>query len=334
MMKYQPSDDPDLYKFQTNKQASDHPFHLPAFTGGGDMREEENEPLLIQSAENCASLLGRIWVESKKMWQIAGPAIFSRVALFSVTVISQAFAGHLGDLDLAAISIATTVFIPISFGFLLGMASALEMLCGQAYGAKQYHMLGIYMQRSWIVLFLCSILLLPMFVYATPILKFMGQTANVAEKSGLVALWLIPMHFSFAFEFPLQRFLQSQLKTAVTAWVSGVALVVHVFVSWFFVYRLRVGIVGTAITIDLSWWVAVLGLFGYTVCGGCPLSWTGFSTQAFSGLWDLENWYYRILIIVSGNMKNSEVAVDALSICISLYVWESMIPLGFFAATG
>lgn len=34
----------------------------------------------------------------------------------------------------------------------LGMASALETLCGQAYGAKQYHMLGIYLQRSWLVL--------------------------------------------------------------------------------------------------------------------------------------------------------------------------------------
>lgn len=32
------------------------------------------------------------------------------------------------------------------------MASALETLCGQAYGAKQYHMLGIYLQRSWIIL--------------------------------------------------------------------------------------------------------------------------------------------------------------------------------------
>ncbi|KAF3327033.1 Protein TRANSPARENT TESTA 12 [Carex littledalei] len=28
------------------------------------------------------------------------------------------------------------------------MTSALETLCGQAYGAKQYHMLGIYLQRS------------------------------------------------------------------------------------------------------------------------------------------------------------------------------------------
>ncbi|XP_044478414.1 protein DETOXIFICATION 27-like isoform X2 [Mangifera indica] len=227
------------------------------------------------------------------------------------------------------------------------MASALETLCGQAYGAKQYHMLGLYMQRSWIVLFICSILLIPMFVFASPFLKLIGQSTTLAEQTGIVAVWLIPLHLSFPFQFTLQRFLQCQLKTAVIAWVSGVALLVHVIVSWVFVYKLRVGIVGTAITLDFSWWLSVLGLFCYSVCGGCPQSWTGFSNQAFVGLWEflklsvasgvmlsLENFYYRVLIIVSGYMRNSEVAVDALSICIAIYAWESMVPLGFLAATG
>ena len=162
---------------------------------------------------------------------------------------------------------------------------------------EQYHMLGIYMQRSWIVLFLCSILLLPMFVYAAPILKLIGQSTAVAEQTGLVAIWLIPLHFSFVFQFTLQRFLQCQLKTAVIAWVSGLALLVHVFVTWLFVYNLKVGLVGTAITLDFSWWLSVLGLFGYSVFGWCPLSWTGFSSQAFVGLWE----FFR-LSVASGVM--------------------------------
>ncbi|PIA51984.1 hypothetical protein AQUCO_01000095v1 [Aquilegia coerulea] len=316
------------------------------------MIRDSNEPLLLlinqeEEEEERDSLIERVWIELKKIWKVAGPAIFSRVAMFSMTLISQAFAGHLSNLDLASISIATTVIITISFGFLLGMASALETLCGQAYGAKKYHMMGIYLQRSWIVLFVCSILLLPMYLFATPILKFVGQSNEVAEKSGIVALWLIPMHFSFAFQFPLQRFLQCQIKTFVIVWVSGVALVVHVIMSWFFMYKLNVGVVGTAIILDFSWWIAVLGLFVYTVCGGCSNSWTGFSIQAFSGLWEffklsaasgvmlcLENSYFRILIIISGILSSSEVALDALSICISIFTWESMVVLGFFAATG
>lgn len=166
------------------------------------------------------------------------------------------------------------------------MASALETLCGQAFGAKKHYMLGVYMQRSWIVLFMCCVLLLPLFIFATPFLKLMGQPHDVAELSGKIAVCLIPVHFSLAFHFPLQRFLQSQLKTAVIAWVSLVALLVHIFVSWLLVSSLHLGVVGAAVALSVSWWVSVLGNALYTICGGCPLTWTGFSMEAFSSLWE------------------------------------------------
>eukprot|EP00257_Ricinus_communis_P012153 XP_002533973.3 protein DETOXIFICATION 27 [Ricinus communis] len=293
------------------------------------------------------SLSRKVWIESKKLWEIAGPAIFSRVASFSMLVITQAFAGHLGNLELAAISIANNVIVGFDFGLLLGMASALETLCGQAFGAKKYYMLGVYMQRSWIVLFLCCVLLLPLYLFASPVLTLLGQPKDVAELSGVVSIYLIPLHFSFAFQFPLQRFLQCQLKNTVTALISLVALAVHVIVSWLFVYKLHLGVIGTAMTLNFSWWVLVFGHLGYIIFGGCPLTWNGFSIEAFSGLWDftklsaasgvmlcLENWYYRILILMTGNLKNAKIAVDALSICMSINGWEMMIPLAFFAATG
>lgn len=190
------------------------------------------------------------------------------------------------------------------------MASVLEMLCGQAYGGKQYHLLGIYLQRSWVVLFLSSIVLLPLFIFAVPILKLMGQPTVLAEMTGQVALWLIPMHLSFVFQFTLMRFLQCQLKTSVIAWVSGVVLVVHVLLSWIFVYKLRVGIVGIALTLDFSWWMSVVGMFVYSVCGWCPNSWTGFSREAFAGLWD----FFK-LSLASGVML-SYVPMQSLRQCL------------------
>ncbi|KAM5575527.1 protein DETOXIFICATION 27-like [Rosa sericea] len=289
----------------------------------------------------------RVWVESKKLWQIVGPAIFSRVASYTMNVITQAFAGHLGEVELAAISIANTVIVGFNFGLLLGMASALETLCGQAFGARRYHMLGIYLQRSWIVLFLCCFALLPFYIFASPILKLMGQTDEVAEQSGLVAVWLIPLHFSFAFQFPMQRFLQCQLKNSIIAWVSLVGLLVNVFTSWLLVYVLDFGVVGAAIALDISWWFLVFGMYIYIACGWCPLTWTGFSVEAFSGLWQfiklsaaagvmlcLENWYYRILILMTGYLSDATIAVDALSVCMTINGWELMIPLAFFAGTG
>lgn len=310
-----------------------------------EAKEEEDEE--EEDYREKLDLKSKAWIETKKLWQIVGPSIFSRVATYSMNIITQAFAGHLGDLELASISIANNVIVGFNFGLLLGMASALETLCGQAFGAKRYHMLGIYMQRSWIVLFLCCFLLLPLYVFATPLLKLLGQPDDVAEQAGLVAIWLIPLHFNFAFVFPVQRFLQSQLRTMVLAWVSLVVLLIHVGISWVFVYWLDFGVVGAAVTLDISWWLNFFGLFGYVCWGGCPDTWTGFSMEAFSGLWEfvklsaasgvmlcLENWYYRILILMTGNLKDATIAVDALSVCMGINGWELMIPLAFFAGTG
>ncbi|KAL7230627.1 hypothetical protein ACSBR2_008991 [Camellia fascicularis] len=320
--------------------------------------EESKVPLLDYSSSKTVrstheeddqdlGLTRRVLIESKKLWHIVGPSMVSRIASFSMFVITQSFAGHLGDLELAAISISSNVILGFNFGLLLGMASALETLCGQAYGAKKYQMLGIYMQRSWIVLFICGVILLPFYIFATPILKLLGQPSDIAELSGVVSIWMIPLHFSFVFQFPLQRFLQSQLKTAAIAWVSVAALAVHSLVSWWFVYRLKFDLVGVVVTLNFSWWISVFGLFAYVVLGGCPLTWTGFSIEAFSGLWEfvklsaasgvmlcLENWYYRVLVLMTGNLQNAEIAVDALSICMNINAWEMMIPLAFFAGIG
>ncbi|CDY08797.1 BnaA06g24270D [Brassica napus] len=318
---------------------------------GREEDESESRVPLLESPrtmeENGGGLRKKLWVETKKLWQIVAPAMFTRITTYSTLVITQAFAGHLGDLELAAISIVYNVVVGFNFGLFLGMASALETLCGQAFGAKKYHMLGVYMQRSWIVLFVCCMLLLPTYLFTTPVLKWLGQPDDIAELSGVVSVWVIPLHFAFCLSFPLQRFLQCQLKSHVPAFGAGVGLVVHFLVCWLFVDGLKLGAVGTMATVSISWWVNILILLAYSVCGGCPLTWTGFSSEAFTGLWEfvklsassgvmlcLENWYYRILIIMTGNLQNARIAVDSLSICMTINGWENMIPLAFFAATG
>ncbi|XP_059457890.1 protein DETOXIFICATION 27-like isoform X2 [Corylus avellana] len=289
----------------------------------------------------------RFWIESKKLWHIVGPAIFFRATNYSMIVITQIFAGHLGDLELAAISLAYNVIIGFDFGLLLGLASALETLCGQAFGAKKYYMLGVYLQRAWIILFICCVLILPLFLFTSPILRLMGQPREVAELTGVVAVGIIPLHFCLGFLFPLQRFLQCQLKTGVIAWLSLIVLLMHLITSWLFVYVFKLGVIGTAVTLSFSWWLLALGLLLYTLFGGCPLTWNGFSIDAFSGLWEftklsaasgvmicLENWYYRILILITGSLSNAEIDLDALSICMAISSWQMMIPLSFFAGAG
>lgn len=55
-------------------------------------------------------------VESKKLWHIAGPAIFTYLCRYSLGAITQVFVGHIGALQLAAFAVENSVISMFSLG--------------------------------------------------------------------------------------------------------------------------------------------------------------------------------------------------------------------------
>ena len=74
-------------------------------------RGELVEVGINEREERQELLKERIMDETKKLWVVAGPAIFARFATFGVNVISQAFVGHIGSTELAAFALVATVLL-------------------------------------------------------------------------------------------------------------------------------------------------------------------------------------------------------------------------------
>ncbi|RDY06813.1 Protein DETOXIFICATION 29, partial [Mucuna pruriens] len=291
-------------------------------------------------------------VESKKLWYLAGPAIFSFVSKYSLGAFTQIFAGHLGTIDLAAVSVENSLIAGFSYGIMLGMGSALETLCGQAVGAGKVEMLGVYMQRSWVLLTCTACVLCFLYIFAGPVLKLIGQDRDISEAAGTFAIWMIPQLFAYALNFPVVKFLQAQSKVMVIAVVSGVAMVLHPLLSWLLMVKLEWGLVGAAVLLNGSWWFVVAAQLAYVFSGRCGATWSGFSFEAFRNLWGffrlslasavmlwsvltlyLEIWYFMALLLFAGYLKNAEISVDAFSICMNILGWTIMVSFGFNAAT-
>ncbi|KAK9117281.1 hypothetical protein Sjap_016228 [Stephania japonica] len=284
-------------------------------------------------------------VECKKLWLLAGPAIFTSLCQYSLGAITQTFAGHLGDLELAALSIENSVIAGFSFGVMLGMGSALETLCGQAYGAGQLDMLGVYMQRSWVILDTTALILSLLYIFAKPLLRLIGQKEEIADMAGMFSIWMLPQLFAYAMNFPIAKFLQAQSKMMVMAAISAVALGLHTLLSWVLMFKLKWGLVGAAVMLNGSWWFIVVAQLVYIFSGTCGRAWSGFTWRAFQNLWGfvklsiasavmlcLEVWYFMALILFAGYLKNPEVSVDALSICMNILGWTVMVAFGCNAA--
>ncbi|KAL6508419.1 hypothetical protein OROHE_021961 [Orobanche hederae] len=283
-------------------------------------------------------------IESDRLWRIGGPIAFQILCQYGTTSVTTIFVGHLGDVELSAFSIALSVVCTFSFGFMLGMGSALETLCGQAFGAGQVHMLGIYMQRSIITLFATCILVSPLYIFATPILKLLGQQDDISDAAGIYTLVILPQLFSLAIAFPTQKFLQAQSKVSVLAWISVFALVSQALLCWLFVYVFGWGAIGAAVAFDLTSWMSAIGQLVYVV-GWCKDGWKGFTWAAFREIWAfvrlsfesaimlcLEIWYMMSIIILTGHLDNAVTSVGSLSICMNVDSWEAMVFVGINAA--
>ncbi|XP_078181040.1 protein DETOXIFICATION 40-like isoform X2 [Carex rostrata] len=286
------------------------------------------------------------FIEMQLLMPLAAPAVIVYMMISVMSIASQTFCGHLGNLEFAAAALGNNGIQVFAYGLLLGMGSAVETLCGQAYGADKYEMLGVYLQRSTVLLMATGIPLTVIYVLSEPILRLLGESTEISKAAALYVYGLIPQIFAYAVNFPIQKFLQSQSIVAPSAYILVITFVFHLLVSWVVVFKLGFGLVGASLVLSLSWWVYVGAQFMYIVKSPkCRSTWTGFTWQAFTGLPDflklstasaimlcLETWYFQILVLMAGMLDNPELALDALTVCTSIIGWEFMISVGFNAA--
>ncbi|CAN6282209.1 unnamed protein product [Urochloa humidicola] len=291
------------------------------------------------------AVLSKSWQESKLLWHIAFPAILTAVFQFSISFVTVGFVGHIGSVELAAVTVVENVIEGFAYGVLLGMGSALETLCGQAVGAGQVDMLGVYIQRSWLICGATALVLTPTYLFTGPILRALRQPGDVAAVAGDYCRWVTPQLFAYAANFPLQKFFQSQSRVWVVTFISGAGLAVHVALNYVFVTRLGHGLLAAAIVGNVTWWLIIAAQMGYLVSGRFPEAWKGFSMLAFKNLAAfvklslasavmlcLELWYYTAVLILVGFLKNAQLQIDVMSICINYQLWTLMVALGFNAA--
>src|ERR1044072_5174779 len=137
------------------------------------------------------------------------------------------------------------------------MASALDTLCGQSYGAKQYHHLGIHMQRAMFILMIVSIPLAIIWANTRSILIFLGQDPEISSAAGDYAKLMVPSLFGYGLLQCLNKFLQTQNIVFPMMLSSGVTTLLHLFICWILVFKSGLGYRGAAIANSISYWLNV-----------------------------------------------------------------------------
>ncbi|KAJ0989133.1 hypothetical protein J5N97_007489 [Dioscorea zingiberensis] len=280
--------------------------------------------------------------EVKRQLWLAGPLIAVSLLQYFLQVISLMFVGHLGELALSGASMATSFANVSGFSLLLGMGSALDTLCGQAYGAKQYHMLGIHIQRAMFVLLVVSIPLAFLWAFTSQILIILGQNAEISAEAGLYARWLTPSLFAYGLLQCQVRFLQTQNIIWPMLICSGITTLFHILVCWILVYKSGLGNKGAACSITISYWINVCLLAMYVKFSkACQHTWVGLTREAMHNIIHfirlavpsafmicLEYWSFEMVVLLSGLLPNPKLETSVLSISLNTMWMVYMIPTG------
>ena len=166
------------------------------------------------------------------------------------------------------------------------MASAVQTVCGQAYGAKHLGAMGIICQRAIILHLGAAVLLTSLYWWSGPMLIAIGQSHIIAEKGQIFSRGLILQLYAFAINCPQQRFLQAQNIVKPLAFMSIGIFLLHTLLTWLVVDVVKFGLLGAALSLSFSWWLLVIASGVYIVLSPrCKETWTGFSSKAFRGIW-------------------------------------------------
>ncbi|XP_057961025.1 protein DETOXIFICATION 12-like isoform X2 [Malania oleifera] len=315
----------------------------------GKKREEDEEDddggissVGIRIIERWGAVSGEV----KRLGLIAAPLVAVSMSQYLTQVFSMMMVGHLGELALSSTAIALSLANVSGFSLLLGMASGLETLCGQAYGAHQYRKLGVQTSTAVFSLILVCFPLSLIWIYMGKLLIFVGQDPLISLEAGKFTTWLVPALFAYAVLQPLFRYFQTQSFVTPMLISSCLTLALHVPLCWVLVFKSGLGKLGAALALSISNWLNVIFLTLYmSYSPACAKTRVMVSTEIFHGIGEffrfaipsavmicLEWWSFELIILFSGLLPNPELETSVLSVCLTTITTLYAIPYGLSAA--
>lgn len=290
--------------------------------------------------------------EAKCISNIALPMIVTGLLLYSRSMISMLFLGRLGDLSLAGGSLAIGFANITGYSILSGLAMGMEPICGQAFGAKRFKLLGLTLQRTVVLLLLTSIPIAVLWCNMERILIFCGQDREISMEAQSFILYSLPDLVAQSLLHPLRIYLRSQSVTMPLTFCAAFAILVHIPINYFLVVVLNLGIKGVALSSVWCNFNVVGSLVVYVAVSGIyKKTWSGISLECFKGYKSLLNlaipscisvclewWWYEIMILLCGLLLNPRATVASMGVLIQttslIYIFPSSLSFGVSTRVG
>jgi MATE family multidrug resistance protein len=290
--------------------------------------------------------------ESKSLINLAFPMVLTALILYSRSILSMLFLGHLGDLELAAGSLAIAFANITGYSVLSGLALGMEPLCSQAFGANRPKLLSITLHRTVIFLLVSSIPISLLWLNMSKILLYLHQDPSITHMAHTYLMFSLPDLFSNSFLYPIRIYLRAQGITHPVTLASLAGTVFLLPMNFLLVTHFGLGVAGVAVASAVSNIFALLSIVLYVWATRLhEPTWTAPSRECLTN-WKpllrlaapscvsvcLEWWWYEIMIILCGLLVNPKATVASMGILIQttalIYVFPSSLSFAVSTRVG
>ncbi|KUF79570.1 MATE efflux family protein DTX1 [Phytophthora nicotianae] len=205
--------------------------------------------------------------ELRCLLELVVPSALSTYCFFAISITELSVVGHLGVDELAAVAYAQMCLDLSILVSMQGFNAGMNVLCSQAFGAKNYHLLGEYALLTSLLLTVACVPLAVLWWNLGDILLAAGVTDRVAALAGvycrLSLLWLWPRSM---FQV-LSCFYQAQHIVQPTAVFNVLAVALNSFLVVGFTHGRfglpELGFVGCPIGTAMALFLRLVGYIVY-----------------------------------------------------------------------
>jgi MATE family multidrug resistance protein len=223
-----------------------------------------------------------------------------------------------------------------------GLISGFETLGSNAYGAKNYKLLGLYFQRSQLISYiLVTIFLLIHYFFAINLLGLFGVNQNVLiyiSRYLPICLFFCFLDVQFSLNF---RFLNIIEKSHYNLLFLFITIILHPLWCYILMIVIDYGVEGAALSLVISQFInVILGCFYIYIIKPLPESVFMFYKQSFRGWWNYlkisipsaflmcaEWWAWEILAVIAATLSQDDFTVHIFTVNIMINI--AVILIGF-----
>ncbi|KAE8720799.1 FRIGIDA-like protein 4a-like [Hibiscus syriacus] len=267
-------------------------------------------------------------------------------------MVSMVFLGRLGDVELAAGSLAIAFANITGYSVLFGLALGMEPLCSQAFGARRTKLLSLTLHRYVVFLLFTSVLISVFWMNMFNIFVYLRQDPNITRIGQKYMLFSLPDLFTNSLVHPIRIYLRAQGFTHPLTFATLIATILHLQINLILVSHFNFGVAGVAASASISNFFVLVSLVVYVWYSGIhEPTWEKPSLECFTG-WKpllklaapsclsvcLEWWWYEIMIVLCGILANPKATVASMGILIQttslIYVFPSSLSFAVSTRVG